>query len=141
MGMNQLDNCPKCGTLFVRGIRDLCNQCYQEEELEYQRVSSYLKKAENRQATIYEASEATGVSIKQITRFIKQKRITLIDLPNMGYPCESCGQITTDGQLCFNCREQFANRVTRELKEDQQQREQLKYKVKDTGYMAHKDKI
>lgn len=141
MGMNQLDNCPRCGGLFVRGVRDICQACYLKEEEEYQQVSSYLRKSENKKATIYEVSDATGVSVKQITRFIRQKRITLTDLPNLGYPCESCGQITAEGQLCVHCRQAFVQRVDRELKEDQSQRERDKYKLKDTGYMAHKDKL
>lgn len=138
MGMGQLDNCPRCDALFVKGIRDVCNNCYQQIEKEYDKCAQFLRKRENRGANIQQLSEATGVSVKQITRFIKEGRISVANHPNMGYPCESCGQLIITGNLCSNCAkglqreigydQDLAKRLSSE--EEKNRREALAYKSK-----------
>ncbi|NGQ95626.1 flagellar protein [Brevibacillus sp. SYP-B805] len=121
MSLGTLDNCPRCGTLFVRGVRDVCPKCYQEIEREYEKCSQYLRKRENRGANIQQVSEATGVSIKQITKFIKEGRISIANHPNMGYPCEGCGLLITTGHLCDLC----AKELNREISLDNELKERL----------------
>lgn len=139
MSFNQLDNCPKCGKLFVRGIQDVCNDCYQIEEEEYRKVANYLRKKENRSATIFETSEATGVSIKQIRKFIRQRRISMEGLPNMGYPCEQCGTIIREGALCPSCQQGLSRKITNFLHEEAKRAEEQKYQIKEYGYRHVKD--
>lgn len=106
-----LSNCPRCGKLFDNTFKDICQQCAREEDKVYEKVRDYIK--ENRACTIYEASEATEVSVKMITRFIKQGRIDIRHSPNMAYPCETCGTPIAAGRFCNQCIEElnkgFAN--------------------------------
>jgi flagellar operon protein (TIGR03826 family) len=139
MGFNQLDNCPKCGKLFVKGVRDVCSNCYKVEEEEYQAVSGYLRDRQNRKATIYEASEETEVSIKQITKFIRQGRISLEGLPNMGFPCESCGQLINKGTMCTTCRQQLDRDVRQLVSKEEKRQDEERYKPRDVGYRQMKD--
>lgn len=121
--MPQLDNCPRCGKLFVRTVRPICNDCQKEIDEQFKLVYDYLRKKENRQATIYEVSENTGVSVAQIKQFIREGRLIIRDLPNMGYPCESCGEIIREGRMCVACRKKFqgvAEKLTQEFVEDRQ---------------------
>ena len=64
-----LGNCPRCGKLYALNFRDVCSNCIKEIELEYQACVDYLR--EQKGANIQELSDATEVSIKQITRFIR----------------------------------------------------------------------
>lgn len=96
-----LANCPRCGRLFARHFRDICQNCNAEIEKEYEVCAEYLRK--NKGATITVLSEETGVSIKQITRFIKEGRISLYNAPNLSYPCEVCGVLIREGNMCGNC--------------------------------------
>lgn len=105
--MAQLDNCPRCGRLFVKLARKVCPQCHQKVEEEFRRVYDFLRKKENRQATIYETSEQTGVSVTQIKEFIRQGRLEIKDFPRMGYPCETCGELIKEGRFCHSCRQQL----------------------------------
>lgn len=74
--MDELANCPKCGALFVKNeYRDLCQNCWEEEEEKYKKVSHFIRKRENRTATIEEVMEATGVELGLILKFIKSGRI------------------------------------------------------------------
>ncbi|WNC14470.1 TIGR03826 family flagellar region protein [Brevibacillus brevis] len=115
MSLGKLANCSRCDALFVQAVRDICQKCYQEVEQEYERCARYLRKRENRGSNIHQVSEATGVSIKQITKFIKEGRISVAGNPNLGYPCESCGFIIRTGNLCESCIKGLKHEITQQL--------------------------
>jgi len=98
----ELRNCYRCGRLFAKAFRDLCPNCLKDIEAEYNKCMDYLRK--ERKASMSELSEATGVSIAQITKFIREGRISIADLPNMFLGCETCGATIREGNLCETCR-------------------------------------
>ncbi|NMO96611.1 flagellar protein [Paenibacillus lemnae] len=104
-------NCPRCGKLYALNLRDMCINCQKEIEQEYERCVEYLRK--ERGATIHEVSEATGVSIQQITRFVREGRISTVEAPNMNYPCEVCGILIRESNMCESCR----SRLTKEIRQ------------------------
>ncbi|MGO4180741.1 TIGR03826 family flagellar region protein [Paenibacillus sp. MCAF9] len=125
-----LDNCPRCGKLFAKNFRDVCPACMRDIDKEYELCANYLR--EFRGSIITEVSDATGVSIKQITKFIREGRISIMNAPNMSYPCESCGTLIRDNHLCDTCR----NRIEKDKKQmfqDISRKEDLKSAYKQTG--------
>lgn len=114
---SHIANCPRCGKIFAKVLTEVCRNCVKEIELEYEKCVEYLR--ENRGATIYEVSDATEVSVRQITKFIREGRISLMNAPNLGYPCESCGEPIRQGNLCDDCRARFVKQAQR-LQEDHQ---------------------
>ncbi|WP_438348841.1 TIGR03826 family flagellar region protein [Paenibacillus sp. FA6] len=105
-----LGNCPRCGKLFAMNFRDICPDCAKGIETEYQKCSDYLR--EHRGTSMTELSEVTGVTVRQITKFIREGRISVIDAPNLSYPCEVCGTtFIQESNMCVSCR----NRLTKEL--------------------------
>ncbi|MDP4098604.1 flagellar protein [Paenibacillus sp. P96] len=106
-----IDNCPRCGKLYAVNIRELCFNCIKDIEKEYEICVQYLR--DNKGADIQELSEATEVSIKQITKFIREGRISVVNAPNLTYPCEVCGTLIREGHMCESCR----TRLTKELTE------------------------
>lgn len=105
--MEKLANCPKCGELFMKGIRTVCQACYEEEEEQYETVYAFIRNKKNRSATMNEICEKTGVAEKTINRFVKEGRIRIADFPNLTYPCDSCGKPIREGKLCRDCRGNF----------------------------------
>ncbi|GGG84410.1 TIGR03826 family flagellar region protein [Paenibacillus radicis (ex Gao et al. 2016)] len=97
-----LDNCPRCGKLFAKNFRDVCPACMKDIDKEYEICTTYLR--ENKGAIITELSDATGVSIRQITKFVREGRISLVNAPNMSYPCEVCGTLIRENHICDSCR-------------------------------------
>src|SRR5690625_6145315 len=73
--MQELDNCANCGKLFVRTTRTICRECYKEEERQYEIVYNFLKQRANREATIPEIVESTGVKESLIIKFVREKRL------------------------------------------------------------------
>jgi flagellar operon protein (TIGR03826 family) len=97
-----LSYCPRCSKLFAKGLRDVCNNCIQAIEKEYETVHTYLK--ENKGANIQQVSDDTEVPVKQITKFIREGRISTSNMPNMSIPCEVCGLPIRESNMCDSCR-------------------------------------
>ncbi|MCM3750188.1 flagellar protein [Paenibacillus pasadenensis] len=128
-----LDNCPRCGRLFAKNFRDVCPNCIREIDREYDECRDYLRKY--RGATINELSEQTNVSIRQITKFIKEGRISLLDAPNLSYPCEVCGILIREDHMCDSCRLRLRGDVQR-MKDSETENKrnisvQRAYRIKD----------
>jgi flagellar operon protein (TIGR03826 family) len=138
MSLNNLQNCPSCGKLFVKAFRNVCNDCHKKDELQFQTVHSFVKKRENRSATIHEVSAATGVSTDQITRYIREGRLLVSNLTNMGYECETCDTIIKEGRLCDRCQIKLKGKFERLASEVEHQIEIDKTKPKDIGYLQIK---
>lgn len=115
MGMN-LANCPRCGKLFANNFRDICPSCIREIEEEYEKCLKYLR--EEKLATIQDVSDGTGVSIRQITKFIREGRISIANNPNLMYPCEVCGVLIREGNMCDSCRSRLTRDLTAAVKEE-----------------------
>lgn len=112
--MAEVRNCPTCNELFnYTGIRDVCHACANAEEDMYQIVYRFLRKRENRAATIDRIVEATGVTEELIHKWVRKKRLQPAMFPNLGYPCDQCGHLTYGAKLCDRC----SNNLKKELKQ------------------------
>lgn len=101
--MQSLANCPRCGNVFVKSLREICPSCYKEEEEAFEIVYQFLKKQQNREATIHEIVEATEVEEELIIKFVKEKRLRTSQFPKLAYPCDQCGEPITSGKVCTQC--------------------------------------
>lgn len=109
--MAEVRNCPSCGELFnYIGLKDVCNKCAVSEDEMYEKVYRFLRKRENRAATVDRIEEVTGVSKDLLYKWVRKGRLQKALFPNLGYPCDNCGHLTNSGKLCAKCQE--------ELKED-----------------------
>lgn len=100
--MPDLRNCPACGKVFVKLSRNLCPDCIEKEEKEYEQVRKYLKDSPG--ASVEEISEITGVDEKKILRWIREGRIDAsFSEGGVGLTCKRCGAAISIGNLCSNC--------------------------------------
>ncbi|RKP47259.1 flagellar protein [Cohnella endophytica] len=88
--------------MFSKNFREVCNNCHASLEKDYERCVEHLR--QNKGLDITQLSEDMEVSVKQITKWIREGRISLLNAPNMSYPCESCGILIRDGHMCDNCK-------------------------------------
>ena len=120
-----LSNCPECGEIYIKSkFRDVCEKCWREEEAAYDTVYKYMRKRENRAATMLQVVEATGVSEALILKFIKNGKLQIAQFPNLGYPCDKCGKIIRTGKLCESC----ASEILSDLK-NLEREEEFKQKM------------
>ncbi|KMY51853.1 TIGR03826 family flagellar region protein [Peribacillus loiseleuriae] len=120
----ELTNCANCNTVFVKSaFRDVCNACYKEEEVQFDIVYKYIRKAVNRTATMQQVVDATGVTEELLIKFVKKGRLRLSQFPNLGYPCEKCGTLIKEGRLCMNCTHSIRADLAAVEKEEQRRQE------------------
>ncbi|GAA0285708.1 flagellar operon protein (TIGR03826 family) [Gracilibacillus halotolerans] len=122
--MAQLANCTRCGKLYAKTVKDVCPDCVKEYEKMFEIVYTFLRKRENRQATIPEIVEATGVEEKVILQFVKEKRLRQSQFPNLSYPCERCGNPIVEGKLCSSCVGNLQSELEKHQEEDKRKREE-----------------
>lgn len=110
--MADLANCPNCGKIFVKALRPICNDCHNEVEAKFDIVYKFIRKKENRAATIEEVHAKTEVEKDLLYQFLREGRLHLGMFPNLGYPCDKCGDTIREGRLCNNC----ASGIRKDLK-------------------------
>lgn len=119
-----LANCSNCGRVFVKtSIRDICEECYKNEEEAFEKVNRFLKKRENRTASMAQIVEATGVPEELILKFIRKGRIRLVQFPNLAYPCEKCGRPITKGRICKKCSKELRQELEQFEREEKRKKE------------------
>ena len=71
-------NCPICNRIFDdMGVQDVCTSCFSENESEINKVKDYIYLHPNN--SILEVSEATGVSIQKLKRFLENERLVAVE--------------------------------------------------------------
>ena len=128
----KLTNCSKCGRIMAKGFRNICPVCYQEIEDQYEKCFKYLR--ENRKCSLQELSEATGVSMSMIVKFIREGRISIADYPNITYECDVCGAPIREGHLCEACRRRLIKDVNK-MKDEEQRKAQQQEQKPGTIYL------
>ncbi|WP_108668999.1 TIGR03826 family flagellar region protein [Peribacillus acanthi] len=133
--MAELANCPKCDSIFLKSaFRDVCEACFKEEEKLFEKVYNFIRKKENRTATMMQVVEGTGVTEDLIVKFIKAGRLKLAQFPNLGYSCEKCGTTIRDGKLCGACATQLKSQLSTFEKEELRKRDIQERNLKATYY-------
>ncbi|NRF93646.1 flagellar protein [Paenibacillus frigoriresistens] len=123
-------NCPRCGKIFVKGFAEVCPNCVKDLEQQYEKCLKYLR--ENKGVTINDLSEATGVAVKQITKFIRDGRISILHAPNMSYPCEVCGTLIRENTICESCRLKLVKDVRNNAEDERRSQERVRQENKVT---------
>ncbi|MEK4023896.1 TIGR03826 family flagellar region protein [Mammaliicoccus sciuri] len=137
--MAELRNCPTCGDFFnYTGVRDVCAKCAMNEEKMYETVYRFLRKRENRAANIDRIVEATGVTESLLHRWVRKGRLQPALFPNLGYPCDKCGSLTTTGKLCVKCTDEI-KRELNTIEAAEELREAMKEQDRAT-YYSQKDR-
>ena len=131
--MADLRHCPSCGDFFnYTGVRDVCGKCGMNEERVYEEVYRFLRKRENRAATIERIVEMTEATESMLHKWVRKGRLQPAMFPNLGYPCDNCGKLTSQGKLCDTCTADIKQdlktfEAATEFREAVQQKEQATY--------------
>ena len=135
--MAELRNCPACNGFFnYTGLRDVCHNCAQKEEDQYQEVYRFLRKRENRAANVDRIVEATAVERDLLYKWVRKGRLHPAMFPNLGYPCDNCGRLTTTGKLCEKCQNELKSEL-RTLEAAQEFRDEMNRQKRAT-YLSGK---
>lgn len=97
-----LKNCENCGKLFFHHMNFLCSDCKKVEDGSLQRLVDYLK--ENKDASLVEVATRTGLSIKEITKYMREGRLASLGIhAAIRIYCEKCNAPIASGRFCNEC--------------------------------------
>lgn len=140
--MADIRNCPRCGRIFNYVNRLICPICVEAEEGEYKIVKDYIY--DHKGACISEVSEATGVSVEKIMRFLRDERLEIAsNSDNLFLECERCGRPIPSGRFCPACKSNLETSLKREFGIGQKKTEDkpaLRSDDNDRMYTANRKK-
>lgn len=136
--MGDLRNCPTCNSIFVKtNLRDVCENCYKAEAKQFDIVYSFIRKSENRMATIDEIVSATDVVEELIMKWIRNGKLRVSGLPNLGYPCNKCGTLIQKGSICTDCSTGLKKDLSK-IEEEKRRIQELRKRDKATYFFDEK---
>lgn len=101
-----VDNCPRCGAIFNKNLRNLCPSCIKEMDDMLNVCERYMWRHDK--ATTEQLQQATGIPMDIILKFIKEDRkLRPKYYPNLTYPCEKCGRGIREARICVQCGTSF----------------------------------
>lgn len=108
--MGELRNCPQCGKVFMKVVRNLCPACIDLEEKQYDEVCTYLRK--NPGAQVEQIEEDTGVEETKVLRWMREGRLVADGLDGKSVLiCQRCGRQVEKGNLCPKCMQFLAQEI------------------------------
>ncbi|GLY09225.1 TIGR03826 family flagellar region protein [Bacillus badius] len=137
--MGEIINCSRCGELYMENaFRDVCAKCAKEEEHMYEEVYQFLRKRENRAATLQRVVEVTGVPETLIHKWVKKGRLHAAHFPNLGYPCDRCGALIHKGKVCRACTDDIEGELVQIQREEAFEAKKQEHLKQTTYYAANK---
>jgi predicted amidophosphoribosyltransferase len=102
-------NCPSCGKIFMDNAFGICDSCRTAQEQNFRDIKDYVD--ENRNCTLGELSDATGVSIKRILGYIREGRLMATSGMAGEVTCKSCGAPVAFGNFCDACNQKLSSDI------------------------------
>ena len=135
-----LINCKKCGSLFIRGSRDICDNCFKAELELVEKIKAFVIKNPNPKTTLEEITNEIGINKNELEDLIEKGRLFSI-MPKLLIKCRFCGIEIEDEQkssfICTKCLNKFSPKgdlaKINALKEEQQQKEIFEKKIRRTS--------
>ncbi len=148
--MNQqggLINCKKCGSLFIKGSRDICDNCFKAELEVVEKIKSFINKNPNPKTTLEEIISELGINRNELEDLIEKGRLFSV-MPKLIIKCRFCGIEIEDDQkssfVCTKCLNKFSPKgdlaKINALKEEQQQKEIGEKRVRRTFSQGSKSR-
>lgn len=101
-----ITHCNRCGRIYNRVRRDICETCIVEENRAFAVVRGYLH--DHPDTTMEELVSATDIPEALVVSMIRDGRLILRDGPNLTYACAQCGRPTQVGRFCVSCTRELS---------------------------------
>lgn len=114
----EIRTCKFCGTMFrYYGFGyGYCERCTPIDNELFHRVKDYIWA--HGKVTMAQVSDATGVSIKQITQYLRDGRLEIPEDSEIFIRCELCGTDIRYGRYCQECATRSSKKLKSALKVD-----------------------
>lgn len=105
--MPEVKNCKECRKIFMyAGGPQICEACRRKDDEEFEKVRKFVRDFTG--ATMQEASDATGVSLAKIHKYLREDRLEVAADSPIAIQCENCGVRIRSGRFCVECSKSLA---------------------------------
>lgn len=102
-------NCEKCGKIYNYIGRDICPECTDDLEKEFDVLRKYIRKHPG--CTLQDVTENTSISPEKVLAFLREGRLTgPVDSAEL--KCASCGASIPYGKLCDRCQADLGREIS-----------------------------
>ncbi|WP_322922454.1 hypothetical protein [Paenibacillus campi] len=95
-----VDYCPRCGSVYQKNLRNMCNGCREELDGAMNRCLDHLWRSPK--STTEELSQVSGIGMQELYQFIQAGKFSHTYI-NLTFPCECCQKPIRQGRLCDHC--------------------------------------
>ena len=112
-GILKLDviNCRRCGTLFKKNKRTICDRCVEIEKEQMRTISKFVESS-SELVTLRQISEQTGISFDDVDEIYKGGQLLTYTTNRIVVKCGICNQekkgSEMKGYFCEKCYEKMA---------------------------------
>ncbi len=104
--MSNLINCKNCGILFKKTFRNICNECWQEENEVIEKIIRHVESEKDKNISLESISEALDMPFSEIDGLYRNGRLTTI-AGRIKVKCKICKTILNPdnrvGYFCNKC--------------------------------------
>lgn len=103
MAQGTLINCKKCGTLFIKGTRDICDSCFKHEVELADKVKSYIEESGKAKVTMEEILFITKIPKVEFEKLFEKGRLFSV-MNKITIKCRFCGiEFECEQKASFVC--------------------------------------
>ncbi len=111
--MSQLINCSRCGTLFIKKQRDICDACIKEIQNLQENIIEYVEKSPLEKVHINTIIEHFKISMKEMEPFLIGRKLAPIE-NKIVFTCIKCNSVLPlEIPFSFVCK-----KCTQEMKQE-----------------------
>jgi flagellar operon protein (TIGR03826 family) len=106
-------NCRRCGKMYQFMGSYICMNCVRQDDEDFIKVKEYV--LDHHGASPVDVSEATGVEIKTISRFLREGRLEAegleLAVDETEMVCENCRRPIKSGRFCESCAQDLQRQL------------------------------
>lgn len=111
--MSKLINCSKCGTLFIRKTRDICEKCYKDQLALIDEIIEYVSTSPLEKVHIKTIIENFNITMNEFEQFLNSFKLASIE-KKLIFNCIKCNSVTpVESPFSFVCK-----KCIQEMKQD-----------------------
>ena len=116
--MSQLINCARCGVLFIKKQKDICDNCVKAIQDLQNNIIEYVENSPLEKVHITTVIEHFKISIKEMEQFLTGRKLAPVE-NKLTFTCIKCNSVlpieTPFSYVCKKCTNEMKQEVLKGL--------------------------
>ncbi len=116
--MSQLVNCSRCGTLFIKKNKDICDNCIKEIQNLQESIIEYVDASPLEKVHVKTIVEHFKISMNELEQFLISRKLAPVE-KKLVFTCIKCNSLlpieTPFSFVCKKCTQEMKQEVLKRL--------------------------